>query len=189
MFQYYETYVGPQYDIHFKYSELETICTIAFFYGPGIPILFPLGFIAISMISICERIALAKLFRQPPRYSVDLTLDSIRFVQWTPIFYLLFGFWMFSNRQAFDNRVIQVQTSLELIRYDHHIIESLYTISPGLPFFLVFVILVSFKLIVKFRKIGFSKVSELEDFHMNDIFYSTILESHKKEIMLHETFL
>jgi len=62
-------YSGPEYLIHFKYAEIESICTICLLYGPGIPILFPLGLVNLSIIYVIERYAIAKFYKRPPKYS------------------------------------------------------------------------------------------------------------------------
>ena len=58
-----QLYAGPVYDIHFKYAELHNICAICFMYGAGIPILFPLGLVSVSVIYVVERMSVAWMFR------------------------------------------------------------------------------------------------------------------------------
>ena len=65
--------MGPEYDIYYKYSELETLCIICCIFGPGIPVLFPLGLLAITVKELTEKFAIAKLYRKPPRYQMKLT--------------------------------------------------------------------------------------------------------------------
>ena len=67
--QYYDLYSGPEYDIHYKYSELENICFLSFMYGPGIPILFPIGLLCIGVFYLVERLSLGWLYRKPRHYS------------------------------------------------------------------------------------------------------------------------
>ena len=63
---FFKLYAGPEYDIAFKYAEIQFICTICFMFGQGIPVLFPLGLISLIVIFIIERIGLAKVYKKPP---------------------------------------------------------------------------------------------------------------------------
>ena len=96
--EYCELYSGPPYYIHLSYAELIDICAQCFLFGPGIPIVFPIGLINLIIIYVIDKIALARLYTKPPRYSVDLTLTCIAFLTATPLLYCMFGFWMFSNK-------------------------------------------------------------------------------------------
>ena len=48
--QYFELYAGPDYEIHFKYAEIENITCLCCVFGPGIPMLFPIGLVCIVFI-------------------------------------------------------------------------------------------------------------------------------------------
>jgi len=69
---YVDLYSGPNYDIHYKYSQLQNICTICFTYGAGIPMLFPLGFLSFIILDLVERLSMAWTFKKPPIYSNEL---------------------------------------------------------------------------------------------------------------------
>ena len=96
--EYMSWYSGPEFLIHYKYAELETICVICLLYGPGIPMLFPLGLLNLCIIFVIERFALAKFYKMPPKYSEEITNSTIRTLIWIPLLYFMCGFWMFSNR-------------------------------------------------------------------------------------------
>ena len=52
-----------------------------------------------------------------------------------PFLYMGIGFWMYSNRQIFDNVVLPLEFSTSTPRMDHKIIESIfYDFSPGTAF-------------------------------------------------------
>jgi len=69
MSAYYELYAGPIYQIHYKYSSINNIVFISFMFGPGIPILFPIALVALSILYLMERYTLAKYYRLPPNFS------------------------------------------------------------------------------------------------------------------------
>jgi len=74
-------------------------------------------------------------------------MGCISDIEWIPLLYSMFGFWMFSNMQMFHNIVLPINTKLDIIRYDHNILDSLKTISPGYPLLITFIIGLLFKLI------------------------------------------
>lgn len=96
--EYFEMYVGPEYEIHFKYAELENICCLCFVFGPGIPMLYPVGLVCILGLHLIEKYSIARLYRRPPNYSSEITYSSMRNMLRAPIYYSAVGFWMFSNR-------------------------------------------------------------------------------------------
>ena len=67
-------------------------------YGPGIPILFPIGLVALSVLYLVERYSVAKYYRMPPNFSDMLNRSCLDAVMWGPFFYACLGFWMYSNR-------------------------------------------------------------------------------------------
>jgi len=67
-------------------------------FGAGIPVLFPLGLLGITVLYIVERVSLARAYKRPPRYSTELVESSVKVILLAPVLYSLGGFWMFSNR-------------------------------------------------------------------------------------------
>lgn len=49
----------------------------------------------------------------------------------------MIGFWMYSNRQVFENVVVFKERLSETTRYDHQILESITRLSPGSPLLLL----------------------------------------------------
>lgn len=96
--QYYELYAGPIYQIHYKYSSIMNICFVTMLYGPGIPILFPIGLCALSVLYLVERYSVAKYYRMPPNFSDQLNRSCLDAILFSPFLYACLGFWMYSNR-------------------------------------------------------------------------------------------
>jgi len=74
-------------------------------YGPGIPVLFPIGLVALIILYFVERFSMAYYYRIPPNYDDDLNYTMLRDLLWFPILYAGIGFWMFTNCQIFGNVV------------------------------------------------------------------------------------
>ena len=66
-------------------------------YGPGIPILFPIGLVALTILYFTERFSMAYFYRMPPNYDDDLNYLVLEIIIWFPAIYAAFGFWMFTN--------------------------------------------------------------------------------------------
>jgi len=87
---------------------------MCFLFGPGIPVLFIIGFIEILIIYIIDKYSVAKLYRLPVRYSIDITNICISGLIKKPILYSLFGFWMYSNKLAFYPMNTNVESEFQL---------------------------------------------------------------------------
>ena len=88
-------------------------------YGPGIPILFPIGLLGLIVLYSVERYSVAKYYQIPPNFDDSLNEACVKDVLWSPIFYCGVGFWMYSNRQIFENIVLPIEYSNSIVRYDH----------------------------------------------------------------------
>jgi hypothetical protein len=96
-------YSGPDYVIHFKYSGVLNIVYITFFYGLGLPMLFPVAVFSIFSLWANERFSIAYVNKLPPSLDDKLTKNGINALKWAPMLLCLNGYWMVSNRQIFTN--------------------------------------------------------------------------------------
>jgi len=68
-------------------------------------------------------------------------------MMFSPLAYAGFGFWMYGNRQAFENFVKPIDTLYHPIRYGHTMIGSLTHVHPGTPFLILGVFVLLLKLL------------------------------------------
>lgn len=94
---YLDMYAGPAYYMHFKYSSIMTITFITFMYGYGIPMLFPIACVSFLVLFVVEKMLLFYGYRLPPMYDEKLNESVLNKLQFAPILYLAFGYWMASN--------------------------------------------------------------------------------------------
>lgn len=59
--------------MHFKYAALLNIVFVTMMYGFGIPILFPIGALAIIILYLVEKTMLYYAYRLPPMYDERLS--------------------------------------------------------------------------------------------------------------------
>ena len=110
--QYVDLYGGPEYQMHWKYSNMMNVVWVAMIFGPGVPMLYPCACFTFIVNYIDERLCLAYYFKQPPNYDHQLSLDSIEIMKWAVPVNLFISFWMFSNQQIFTNHVHPVVDTL-----------------------------------------------------------------------------
>jgi hypothetical protein len=137
-------------------------------FSPGMPLLLPLGFFNILTIYAIEKYKLAYIYRKPPLLSTKLSDEFISRYFWAPVLYCTFGFWMYSNKQAFENPFFHepnlvekpfkiTETKMEnqvvvplynrnsIVNTNHRIFNSFYkpTMNPGWMFLIPMIIYVS----------------------------------------------
>ena len=98
-------YTGPDYIIHYKYSTILNICYVTMLYGLGLPILFPIAIVSLFIFWATERFQMAYYYQLPPCMDDRMTQNALQMLGYTPILFLLNGFWMLGNRQMFENVV------------------------------------------------------------------------------------
>ena len=72
-------------------------------YGLAMPILFPLGALAIYMQRLCEKIHAAYIYKLPARMGEELAQEALGITKYAPLFLLFNGAWLMDNRKMFDN--------------------------------------------------------------------------------------
>jgi len=97
LWQYTYLYAGPQYFMHYKYSAILNVTFVCFMYGFGLPMLFPVSFLAFLILYFVEKSMLYWSYRLPPSYDESLNDGVLIKLEWAPVFYFLIGYWMLAN--------------------------------------------------------------------------------------------
>lgn len=103
--KYFDLYAGPGFSIHYKYSSILNITFVTMMYGVGIPVLFPIAALSILVLYTVEKLMLYYSYKMPPMYDEKLNNNALRLLQYAPLLYVSFGYWMLSSRQLFSNEV------------------------------------------------------------------------------------
>jgi hypothetical protein len=169
------------------------IVTITFMFGAGIPILFPIGLVALLIEYWVERFAMAYYYRMPPNFDDDLNYIMISNLLWAPLIYAGIGFWMYTNCQMFDNIVIPIEYIDHIVLSGHTIGNSITNIKPGWPFLILFLVMILFRIMEYFGWEKYIQSSEIKDF-MNlkskkEEFVNIISSSDKKWFLSENNFL
>lgn len=114
-----DVHAGPNYIIHYKYSGVLNIVYVTMLYGLGLPLLFPIAFLSIFIIYATERYQIAYTYAIPPSMDDKMTENAIRLLSYTPIIFLMNGYWMLSNRQMFENVINMIPLSTQEMQSSH----------------------------------------------------------------------
>ncbi len=105
--------------MHFKYSAMLNVTFVTFMYGLAIPLLFPIAMTYFIVLFVMEKLLITYFFKKPPMFDEKLNESAIGTLKWAPVFMMIFGYWMFGNRQIFENTVIERQYKSDPISTDH----------------------------------------------------------------------
>jgi hypothetical protein len=133
---YVDIYGGPIFQIHYKYSTCANIVFITFMYGPGMPFLFPMATMALFVLYSVERLLVAYSYKEPPSYDDKINKSAINMLMVPPILYMAFGYWMYSNQQIFNDKVIPINYLSEQPSTDH-VIWQFPNVVASVPLFLM----------------------------------------------------
>lgn len=106
MWQYFNSELGMPWFFETNLYKLGNVLLIAFMFGPGMPIMFPLALLYVIINESALRYMLAYQCRNPFNYSMEMNKSFIRYCAFMPVIYASFGIWMYSNRQIYDNAVL-----------------------------------------------------------------------------------
>ena len=95
--QFIELYSGPEVVLHFKYAQVLNLVYVCFTHGLALPLLFPITYLGILNVYICEKIMFAYFYRQPPLFDNCLNNRALEILQYAPVMMLLAGYWQLGN--------------------------------------------------------------------------------------------
>lgn len=136
IYSYLDLYTGPDYIVHYKYSSLLNIIYVTMMYGLGLPMLFPIAILSFFIFWATERWQIAYCYQLPPAMDDKLTTNAMTLLSYTPILFLLNGFWMLGNRQMFENVVNQIAHSTDPMVTGHDW-STLTTVTQASPMLII----------------------------------------------------
>ena len=160
--QYVALYSGPSYIVHFKYSTVFNSVYVTMLYGVGLPIMFPIAVLSMSIFWCLERYQMAYNYQLPQSLDDRLTKNAVRILKFSPVMLLGNGFWMLGQTQIFDGWVNVKATSLEFMPTSHSfaVLETVTQSTPMLiltiAMLLMFLAQAFFKKSLKANGFGFS---------------------------------
>ena len=149
IYSYIDLYVGPDYVIHFKYSQILNVTFVTMMYGLGMPILFPIAAVSYLIFWLVERYQVAYTYPMPPAMDDQMTKNALSLLSYSPILLLLNGYWMLSNKQIFESELNSIANITDDM-LTGHTLDTILVLDHAFP--MMVIALVSLILIV-FSKI------------------------------------
>ena len=153
-----EIYSGPEFTLHYKYSYILVWVFVCFTFGAGLPMLFPLGFLALFLFYSIERLMIAYSYRKPPMFNSKANQRVLETMWWAPMLYCINGAWTFSNQQLFRNKVHMNEGHYVFVDTDHHLYQFFEQITPGSVFFIYLALMLLYSIYGCVDKRCFKKV-------------------------------
>ena len=100
---YESLYLGPEYLIEFRYSNMITMIFLALMFGAGMPILYFFASWIFLITYWIDKLTLLRIYRKPPCYGVEVMKFSRDILTVAIILHFGFAFWMYSNQLVFDS--------------------------------------------------------------------------------------
>jgi len=113
--------------MHYKYSSIMTITFITFLYGFGIPALFPIACVSFFTLYVVEKLLLFYGYRLPPMYDERLSEDVLNKLQFAPLLYIAFGYWMASSNQLISNNYLNEKKNQLDVFETRHTYGTIFT--------------------------------------------------------------
>lgn len=145
IYSYIDLYVGPDYVIHFKYSQILNVTFVTMMYGLGMPILFPIAGLSYFIFWMVERYQIAFTYPMPPALDDRMTKNAMNLLLWSPLLLLMNGYWMLSNKQIFNSQLNSMDT-LNDNMLTGHTLDTIFVLDYAFP--MVVIALVCIVLIV-----------------------------------------
>lgn len=125
--------MGPECYFEYKFPEMGMIVLISFTFGSNIPILFPIALVALCVYYFLSKYRLAYFYRKPYNLSNKINKAFITNCELLPAVYAAIGFWVWSNRQIYENEADALASRYSQFDPKHNMWQTLTSIHPGSP--------------------------------------------------------
>jgi len=133
--KYVDLYSGPEFLMHYKYSQILTVTYVTFMYGFGLPLLFPVAFISIGILYFTEKTMLYYVYKSPPMYNIHSNQVFLKIMRFAPLLFCAVGYWMCSNWSLLHN------TNLVNVTEEKNLFKRIGWYAPGWPLLLLSIVI------------------------------------------------
>ena len=98
IYEFIDLYAGPEYIMHFKFSNILNVTYVTMVYGLGLPLLFPIALLSYFIFWAVERYMLAYVYRKPPNMDEAMIKNGMKMLRLIPFMFLFTSYWMVANR-------------------------------------------------------------------------------------------
>ena len=97
------SYVGPSFELAFKYAQLMSTFFCCFTFSTGIPILYAFSAANIGLYYLVEKFLFIRLYRIPPHFSNVVGVFATLLVPYALVIHLGMSIWVLSDKGIFDS--------------------------------------------------------------------------------------
>lgn len=87
---------------------------IIFMMAPGLPLLYPIGFVMSFLMYWSDKYVFFRLYRKPPLYDGKISKIIPNTIWWSIIGHLYFGYYMYSDSSIFGATTLSLEQAEEL---------------------------------------------------------------------------
>ncbi|CAD8150635.1 unnamed protein product [Paramecium pentaurelia] len=95
--------VGPEFDLDLYYANLLNTIFVTLFYCSLIPLMLPLGFLALLIHFLVQKFLLLKFYRKPPSYDEALHDSVFTLLPYSIIMHILIAIWAYGHPYIFPS--------------------------------------------------------------------------------------
>ncbi|EAR88902.2 transmembrane protein, putative (macronuclear) [Tetrahymena thermophila SB210] len=99
--EWVEFYTGPEFMISFRYSQILGICFIGMLYSGGIPILYFVSFLHLTVLYWLDKIFLFKICKIPPNFDQQMATMARTMLYLVPFLHTIFSIYIYGNTDIF----------------------------------------------------------------------------------------
>ncbi|KAL4505499.1 hypothetical protein ABPG72_002561 [Tetrahymena utriculariae] len=99
--EWVEFYTGPEFMISFRYSQILGICFIGMLYSGGIPILYFVSFLHLTVLYWLDKIFLFKVCKIPPNFDQQMATMARTMLYIVPFLHTIFSIYIYGNTDIF----------------------------------------------------------------------------------------
>lgn len=122
--EFLDLYAGPEYCFYYKCANINMMVFITLLFGSAMPMLYIICLFSIGIQYFIERLSLTYFYRLPPKFNDRCTMLNIKLMSCAPLLSLFLTFWLYTNKQMFDNVIDQIKTHDE-VRLSHHFFSTI----------------------------------------------------------------
>ncbi len=94
---YFNLYLGPNFDMGSRYSQILVTIFVVLIYSPGMPILYVCGFLFLFICYWVDKILLLRFYRSPPQIDLFVAKLFDVIILAGLILHYCFAIWMYGN--------------------------------------------------------------------------------------------
>lgn len=108
-------YLGPQFCLNYRYTQLLVNFYICWMYAISMPVLTVIGAISFLITYWVDKFLFCNFYRIPPKYSDDIGSKSTRLIECSIILHIFMSTWILGNNYIFAGEKNSSEAEMNII--------------------------------------------------------------------------